>query len=132
MKTTPALYEIIYVSTLAPDAPIRVVGEIAATSRVRNQQRGITGLLIFDGMRFCQQLEGAQRDVVRLLDKIRQDHRHVDMEVVHDGFLDARRFQQFNLGYAAVDDEDTLASLERLDGEAALQAFLAMLSTVDF
>lgn len=54
------LYEVVYVSTLAPDAPIRVVEAIARKARPANQERDITGRLIFDGMRFCQQLEGSQ------------------------------------------------------------------------
>ena len=53
-----ALYEVLYVSTLAPDQPLQVVAEIAAHARPANASMDITGLLIFDGQRFCQQLEG--------------------------------------------------------------------------
>ena len=48
--TSTSLYEILYVSTLAPEAPLSVVGDIAAKARQANAERGITGLLIFDGM----------------------------------------------------------------------------------
>ena len=53
------------------------------------------------------------------------------MNVVHHGPLAVRRFKQFDLGYASVDGEDTLAVLEQLDGQAAIEAFTAMLSAVD-
>lgn len=131
MHTSSRLYEVLYVSTMAPDAPVSVVAGIAAKARLANQQRDITGLLIFDGQRFCQQLEGTQKQVLSLIERIRLDPRHTDVNVVHHGPLAARRFKQFNLGYASVDDEDVLARLEQLDGQAAMDAFTAMLSTVD-
>ena len=131
MHTSSSLYEVLYVSTIAPDAPVSVVAGIAAKARISNQQRGITGLLIFDGQRFCQQLEGTQKQVLSLVERIRLDPRHIDVNVVHHGPLAVRRFKQFDLGYASVDGEDTLAVLEQLDGQAAIEAFTAMLSAVD-
>lgn len=131
MHTSSRLYEVLYVSTIAPDTHASMVGGIAAKARVANQQRDITGLLIFDGQRFCQQLEGTQKQVLALVERIRLDPRHTDVNVVHHGPLAARRFKQFNLGYTSVDDEDVLARLEQLDGQAAIDAFTAMLSTVD-
>ena len=103
MHTSSSLYEVLYVSTIAPDAPVSVVAGIAAKARISNQQRGITGLLIFDGQRFCQQLEGTQKQVLSLVERIRLDPRHIDVNVVHHGPLAVRRFKQFDLGYASVD-----------------------------
>ncbi len=126
MKISSALYEVLYVSTLAPDQPTAVVAEIAAKARQVNAELDITGLLIFDGQRFCQQLEGPQKAVLKLIERIRNDPRHVNVEVVHNGPLAGRRFQQFSLAFSTVEDADALARMERLDGEAALAAFEAM------
>ena len=126
MKISSALYEVLYVSTLAPDQPTAVVAEIAAKARQVNAQLDITGLLIFDGQRFCQQLEGPQKTVLKLIERIRNDPRHVNVEVLHHGPLAGRRFQQFSLAFSTVEDADALARMERLDGEAALAAFEAM------
>lgn len=131
MHTSSSLYEVLYVSTIAPDAPVSVVAGIAGKARVANQQRDITGLLIFDGQRFCQQLEGSQKQVLSLIERIRLDPRHIDVNVVHHGPLAARRFTRFSLGYMSVDDEDVLVRLEQLDGKAALDAFEALLGQVD-
>ena len=120
---SPALYEVLYVSTLAPDQPLSVVAEIAARARIANAQTDITGLLIFDGQRFCQQLEGPQKHVLRLIERIRTDPRHVSVEVIHHGPAAGRRFQQFSLAFSTVEDEDALARMEQLDGSAALAAF---------
>ncbi len=126
MKISSALYEVLYVSTLAPDQQTAVVAEIAAKARQVNAQLDITGLLIFDGQRFCQQLEGPQKAVLKLIERIRNDPRHINVEVLHHGPLAGRRFQHFSLAFSAVEDVDALARMERLDGEAALAAFEAM------
>lgn len=126
MQKTTALHEVIYISTLAKAAPISVVGEVAGKSRSRNRDRDITGLLVFDGMRFCQQLEGTQKEVLKLTERIRNDPRHTGVEVLHHGLLAERRFRQFSLAFTSVDDTEALGRLERLDGEAALVAFEAL------
>ena len=123
MNLGPALYEVLYVSTLAPGQPLGVVAEIAARARVTNGQLDITGLLIFDGQRFCQQLEGPQKAVLKLMERIGDDTRHVNVEVVHHGLLQARRFREFSLAFSTVEDEEALARMEQLDGHAALAAF---------
>ena len=126
MHLSPALYEVLYVSTIAPDQPLSVVAEIAGRARVVNAELDITGLLIFDGQRFCQQLEGPQKAVLKLIERIRNDPRHINVEVLHHGPLAGRRFQQFTLAFSTVEDVDALARMEQLDGEAALAAFEAV------
>lgn len=126
MNVSPALYEVLYVSTLAPDQPLSVVAEIAGRARHVNAELDVTGLLIFDGQRFCQQLEGPQKAVLKLIERIRNDPRHVNVEVLHHGPLAGRRFHQFSLAFSTVEDADALARMERLDGDAALAAFEAV------
>jgi hypothetical protein len=131
MPTSIQLYEAIYVSTIAAGLPISSVGDINGKSRIANRTKEITGLLIFDGMRFCQQVEGGQKQVLTLMEKIRHDPRHTNVEIIHHGALVSRRFEGFSLGYTTADDPELLARLEKLDGQAAVNAFLALLSQVD-
>ena len=126
MQITPALYEVLYVSTLASNQPPNVVADIAGRARVVNAELDVTGLLIFDGQRFCQQLEGPQKAVLKLIERIRNDPRHVNVEVIHHGPLAGRRFQQFSLAFSTVEDAEALARLEQLDGAAAVAAFEAV------
>ncbi len=124
------LYEVLYVSQLAPGTPVTAVARIASHARKANAERGLTGLLVFDGQRFCQQLEGTQKNVLSAMARICQDPRHVELNVVHQGTLAARRFSGFALAFSAVDQGDLLEQLERLDGAAALQAFEALCACV--
>lgn len=125
------LQEIIYVSTLADDAPIRVVAQIATKARTNNRQADITGMLVFDGQHFCQQLEGCAREVNAAMARIQGDPRHCGVEVVHHGPLDKRRFSRFSLGYTSGEDIELLERLQRLKGQAAVDAFVALLSGLD-
>ncbi|MFN3437349.1 MAG: BLUF domain-containing protein [Acidovorax sp.] len=131
MKIVAALYEVLYVSTLAPEQPLSVVAEIAGRARQVNGELDITGLLIFDGQRFCQQLEGPKKAVLKLIERIRNDPRHVNVEVLHHGPLAGRRFQNFSLAFSTVEDVDALARMERLDGDAALAAFNTVCSELE-
>lgn len=131
MTKTSKLHEVIYVSTIAADAPLSVVADIAGKARIANEALHITGLLIFDGMHFCQQLEGNQKDVLALIERIQKDPRHSHMTVVYQGPLQERRFERFCLGYTYVADEDVLAQLALLNGQAVIDAFLALHPTLD-
>ena len=123
------LHEILYCSLLAPDQPTEIVGQIVSQARARNATEGITGLLVFDGMRFCQHFEGPRKQVLGLLNRLEADPRHTEMRVVYEGELAERRYRHFEMGLAqAPDDEERedLAILQQLDGAEALEHFLAL------
>ena len=113
MNTIQPLYEILYVSTLAPDMPINSVGRISRHARVANETQQLTGLLVFDGIRFCQQFEGSKQQTMSLIEKIKRDSRHTNVEILHHGELAERRFRTFSTGYSVVEDVDALEALEK-------------------
>lgn len=117
------LHEVLYVSTLAPGQPVGIVAAIAARARLSNVRDGITGLLVFDGQRFCQQLEGPREPLLSLVDRIQSDPRHTNMEILHQAALDRRRFQRFSLAFSTLEDEDALPRMESLEGPQAMAAF---------
>ena len=125
------LYEILYVSTLAPGTPVTAISDIMTKSRRHNQAHGITGLLVFDGARFAQLLEGARELVFDLVERIRTDARHINMDVLHYAPLAERRFVRFGIGYVQAEQDDALGRLAAKDGEAALQHFLGLVPTLD-
>lgn len=132
MQTAAQLYEALYVSMQAPDDPLSSIASIASKARIANAAKGITGLLVFDGMRYCQQIEGPQKAVLALMEQIRTDPRHVHVEILHHGPLAGRRFRVFSLGYTTAEDPELLERLAKLDGHKAVEAFVALLSHVDW
>ena len=131
MYQTPRLHQILYVSTLAPDAPLTTVPDIARLSRVNNKRLDITGLMVFDGQRFCQQIEGSIKMVVNLFERISVDPRHGNVCMVHQGNITTRHFRHFNMGYPTIEDSDLLGDLEQLQGAKALAAFSVLLENMD-
>lgn len=120
------LHEILYCSVLSSSEPPLVVGQIVGQSRARNAERGITGLLVFDGSRFCQHLEGPPDAVDALMRRIAHDARHVDVRVLYSGQRLERRYKRFDLGFAQSEDADDMAGVHDLQGAEALERFLAL------
>ncbi len=117
------LYEILYTSLFSQDQPLSTIASIASHARRENLRRGITGLLVFDGQRFGQQLEGPEDEVRALLQRIRDDPRHLYVEVLHDGPITLRRFRNFSLAFSTLEDATALERLQSLRGLTALRAF---------
>jgi hypothetical protein len=120
------LREILYVSQLAPGQPADIVGRIVSQARSRNAANGISGLLVFDGFRFCQHFEGPREAVRALMARLEQDPRHTDLLVLFEGRLNERRYPRFEVGLAEVDDRDDLAEIHGLGGAEALHRFLQL------
>lgn len=125
------LRHILYVSHLAPECNATVVPRILQTARRHNAAHGITGLLVFDGQMFCQLLEGPASEVAPLMDRIRQDTRHVRLQTLYEGEPAARHFEAFSMGYAQAEDEDPLHALAQHQGTAALHALQTLLPRLD-
>ncbi|PPS59309.1 hypothetical protein CRX72_20770 [Pantoea sp. BRM17] len=68
-----------------PPANSRVLEDIVARANTKNALSDITGILLFDGRHFFQLLEGPDRTVRHIYDRIRQDARHHNLvELMHD------------------------------------------------
>lgn len=128
---TESLHEILYCSVLAPGQAPNVVGKIVSTARLRNAGQAVTGLLVFDGLRFCQHFEGPSAVVTDLMHRIGQDPRHTDIRVAYEGPLAQRRYLNFDMGFAATEEPEDMAGIHSLDGEVALQRFLALRPSFD-
>ncbi|MDM0115119.1 BLUF domain-containing protein [Variovorax sp. J22R133] len=126
-----SLYEVIYGSVIAPHETPAVVPAILARARAANAANGITGLLVFDGMRFLQHIEGPPANVGRLWERIASDPRHTDVRVIYRGVLAQRRYKRFEMGFAEPPETEDVDSLGGLMGEAALQRFLALRAQFD-
>lgn len=130
--STASLFQALYTSTFARGLPVWLVPDIVAQSRVRNIERGISGMLVFDGAQFCQYLEGPQAVVSGLIAHIRTDARHTDFTVLHSGRIAQRRFGSFAMGLATLgDDEEFLERVTRLRGQTAMRSFFDGIAELD-
>ena len=122
------LHHTLYISQLAPDHGPEVVPAILQVARATNPLHGITGVLVFDGERFAQLIEGPPDPLHKLMANIGRDVRHTHMRILHQGSLAQRYFADFSLGYA---DFEHVNQLEPLHGESAVAAFVGLTPSLD-
>lgn len=133
MPANNSLHAFLYCSTLAAQQPISVVGDIVKAAREKNARLGLTGVLIFDGQRFCQYLEGNAAAISDMLQNICLDPRHTDVIVQFHGPQEGpRHFQDWAIAYAELEEPIALDELMSFEGEEALLLFHQLLPSLDY
>ena len=64
------MLQLIYFSTAQLGLSVQELEKILVSAVANNQRKGVTGLLLFNGLNFLQILEGAPAEVDDLYDKI--------------------------------------------------------------
>lgn len=75
------------------------IERLLETSRARNLRLGITGALLFNENRFVQILEGDKKPVLEVLDSIKRDIRHTDIDVLPSRVVAERTFPEWSMAY---------------------------------
>ncbi len=126
------IQRLLYISRLAPSTPPRDVGLILRQAREHNRVSGIGGVLVFDGERFCQLLEGTPDTVDALAGRIEQDDRHCSFHVLYNVIGSAPRLMpQMQTGYAEPELFNPLDGTQPMDPAQALALFMRTLKLCD-
>ena len=96
------LQELIYTSLSSEQADKDEAKKILTSAQRNNAANSITGLLMFDGQRYIQILEGEAEHVMRLYNIISKDPRHQHIELLHIGGITARSFDNWRMAYEAL------------------------------
>ena len=127
-QPSPDLQTLLYVSDAAPNLPPGSVEALTHRARERNRLDEISGLLVFDGLRFAQLVEGPASRMGELLERLMHDPRHTNVQILAREPLPARRFADWQLGYLMLEPATAnLGALASKSGEAAIRAFTAFL-----
>ena len=76
--------------------------DIHQTARRLNALDGITGMLVFNGNRFLQIIEGAEEAIDSLLERLRRDVRHSALEVRDARLVAERSFADWSMELVTV------------------------------
>ena len=107
-----ALHQFAYYSTLSDGFGASCVGAVIKAARAFNATHGITGVLLFDGERFCQYIEGEPQTLQRLVDRIRQDPRHKDVvTLLHAPLAGGRRYPHWSMAFSDVEDDGIIEKM---------------------
>lgn len=91
------MLQLLYISSVTKDASDQLVAEILATSRRNNATAGVTGLLLYDGKRFLQALEGSETAVSTTYERIKRDTRHRGIVLLSSKVVETRSFGEWSM-----------------------------------
>ena len=94
---------LVYVSTATEKPDSEALKAILNTSRLRNADARVTGLLFAVGSHFLQLLEGSEAAVNETFERIRHDPRHEDIMIIHTDSRAKRCFPDWSMGFAVED-----------------------------
>ena len=106
------MIQLCYISTIRSGVDLDAVDAVLAASRRNNAADRITGLLLFNGKRFLQILEGAAPMVEVTYARVLRDPRHFAIVRLSDRRIDEREFGRWDMAF------------ERLPAETGQQAML--------
>lgn len=98
------LAQVVYISSATKTFEQDELELLLERARRRNDQCGVSGVLLFDDFSFLQVLEGIPGDVGRIIDRIRRDPRHVGMTIVQDQSISERDFGDWSMAFARAGD----------------------------
>lgn len=96
------LTSVSYVSTETQPFDDDRLAALLAQSRRSNHAHALTGMLLHRRGRFFQVLEGPEDAVDALIATIRRDPRHRDVRVLLREQIEARRFDEWTMGYEPI------------------------------
>jgi hypothetical protein len=115
IKQTNLLFYLIYISKAESLMPNDDLIFLLNQSKTWNQGHALTGMLLYlEGKflskvegRFIQVLEGAERDVKEIFEKIKQDPRHHSLIVLKQSSTNNRSFGTWTMGFKSIKLEDS-------------------------
>ncbi|WP_164843983.1 BLUF domain-containing protein [Croceicoccus ponticola] len=96
--------QLLYTSKAVAGIVERDVRMIVGASQYRNSLDRITGILLFDGLRFMQFIEGSDVAVSSLMDRLYADVRHREVIVMHDAAAERRSFPIWSMRWVHLDN----------------------------
>lgn len=108
------VYQLIYTSKLRPGMGEKTIKKIVVQSRERNQEHGITGVLLFAGGMAMQVIEGDQDKVEALWRQITRDTRHREVMMLVDNHTDKRAFEGMPLALKIITSPKSTSMMKSL------------------
>lgn len=86
------MLQLIYISTAASGMNEATVADILRASRLNNAAANVTGLLLYDGRRFLQALEGPTGEINAVFTRVKADGRHRAVVLLSSREVEERAF----------------------------------------
>lgn len=103
-----------YTSRAALDLTESDLAAILESARHINALEGVTGLLVFNGVKFLQIVEGSEAAIDGLVARLRADPRHNGFEIHDERMVTRRSFPDWSMELVRV-DSDVLRSRDQVE-----------------
>jgi hypothetical protein len=91
------LHRLLYISTVRRGFEDWMIEDLLSKAQKKNRKNGLTGILVFDGRRFMQYLEGEEDKVRETFKRIQQDPRHYAIVMLREGSGEHRQFADWDM-----------------------------------
>jgi Sensors of blue-light using FAD len=90
-------FRLLYISTSRGVQSCDVIEAMVTKAQQRNRVNGLTGLLLYDGRRFLQYLEGEESEVWKTYSRIKSDPRHFGLVILRERHGEVRQFDNWDM-----------------------------------
>jgi hypothetical protein len=116
------LVRLVYTSRAKDAATPEIMHSILTASRKNNPGNGITGVLCTNGTVFLQMLEGGRKEVNDTYNRIANDTRHHDVQILHFEEITERKFSAWSMGKVSF-DRVNMSTLLKHSSKAVLDPY---------
>lgn len=100
------LHALVYCSRAKPGLTLYQIDDIASDAADHNQLAGVTGVLLTDGKRFLQYIEGPEEGVALAYSRITNSKSHTDIAELGRSVGGPRRFPYWSMRWLPVEPAD--------------------------
>ncbi|TPN83013.1 BLUF domain-containing protein [Aquimarina algicola] len=105
-------YIVSYVSTISKSISDSDIEELMKYVKLQNNDKKITGILIYSEGNFFQVLEGQEEDIKTLFDKIKKDSRHYNIIKMLDKPVKGISFSEYHSSFTIVSGHNSHDELQ--------------------
>src|SRR5688572_21773816 len=118
MQKNEKIQRLLCLSVLSENNDFSAFKNIVQSARHRNGRLGLTGVLVFDGERFCHLLEGSGAAFDEVVQRVAADPRHTQLTMLlAPTEASSRLLFTWRSGYCSPDDLDQFSGGDALTGD---------------
>jgi Sensors of blue-light using FAD len=102
------MIQISYISRAAEPMPPDKLLALLQQCLANNLSSGVTGMLVYGNETFLQALEGDDQAVDELVEKISNDPRHTDIQLLHRRQIEERQYSDWTMGFKRISETELL------------------------
>ncbi|WP_295587822.1 phosphate-starvation-inducible PsiE family protein [uncultured Lamprocystis sp.] len=96
------MIQISYISSATEPMHTDELLRLLQSCREHNAGNGVTGMLLYGNATFLQVLEGDEPVIDDLIERIRQDPRHTNLQILHRKTIERRQYSDWSMGFKRV------------------------------